>query len=93
MEKTGKLVTIDCDTVIMAVGSQADEEFFRRCGLQLVCGRVEVDNDMMTSVDGLFAGGDIVRGENTVAKAVRDGRQAAEGIIRYIDSKKLSCKE
>ncbi len=93
VEKTGKLITIDCDTVIMAVGSQADEEFFRRCGLQLVRGRVEVDNDMMTSVDGLFAGGDIVRGENTVAKAVRDGRQAAEGIIRYIDSKKLSCKE
>ncbi|MCW9044994.1 MAG: NAD(P)-dependent oxidoreductase, partial [Alphaproteobacteria bacterium] len=41
----------------------------------------------MTSLDGVFAAGDIVRGASLVVWAIRDGREAAEGIRRYIENK------
>lgn len=37
----------------------------------------------MTSVPGVFSGGDSVRGPDLVVRAVRDSRKAAEGIHRY----------
>jgi glutamate synthase (NADPH/NADH) small chain len=48
-------------------------------------GAIKVDEQQMTSVKGVFAGGDVVRGPSLVVHAVRDGRRAAEGIHRYLD--------
>jgi glutamate synthase (NADPH/NADH) small chain len=42
------------------------------------------DANQMTSVPGVFAGGDVVRGPSLVVHAVHDGRKAAEGIHRYL---------
>jgi glutamate synthase (NADPH) small chain len=42
---------------------------------------------MMTSLDGVFAAGDIVRGASLVVWAVRDGRDAAERIHTYLVNK------
>jgi glutamate synthase (NADPH/NADH) small chain len=42
---------------------------------------------MMTSIEGVFAAGDIVRGASLVVWAVRDGRDAAEQIDRYLQRK------
>ena len=39
---------------------------------------------MMTSIPGDFAAGDIVRGASLVVWAIRDGRDAAEAIHRYL---------
>lgn len=49
-------------------------------------GGIVVDKNEMTSVPGVFAGGDSVRGPSLVVHAVRDGRKAAEGIERYLTS-------
>jgi glutamate synthase (NADPH/NADH) small chain len=38
----------------------------------------------MTNLDGVFAAGDIVRGASLVVWAIRDGRDAAESIDRYL---------
>ena len=46
-------------------------------------GSVVVDADQMTSVPGIFAGGDLVRGPDLVVRAVRDARKAAAGIHHY----------
>jgi glutamate synthase (NADPH/NADH) small chain len=43
-----------------------------------------VDANQMTSVPGVFSGGDQSRGASLVVHAVRDGRKAAEGIDRYL---------
>jgi glutamate synthase (NADPH) small chain len=43
-----------------------------------------VDDNHMTSVRGVFAGGDLVRGPSTVLQVVRDARKAAEGIHRFL---------
>jgi glutamate synthase (NADPH/NADH) small chain len=42
---------------------------------------------MMTSLDGVFAGGDIVRGASLVVWAIRDGRDAVEAITAYLEAK------
>ena len=42
---------------------------------------------MMTNLDGVFAAGDIVRGASLVVWAIRDGRDAAERMHRYIQAK------
>ena len=48
-------------------------------------GTVTIDWDtMMTSLPGVFAGGDIVRGASLVVWGVRDGRDAAAGIHRFL---------
>jgi len=50
-------------------------------------GGVVVDPNQMTSVPGVFAGGDLVRGPDLVVRAVRDSRKAAAGIHRYLQSR------
>jgi glutamate synthase (NADPH/NADH) small chain len=49
-------------------------------------GTVSIDfSTMMTSLDGVFAAGDIVRGASLVVWAVRDGRDVADHIHAYIE--------
>lgn len=45
------------------------------------------DKEMQSSIPGLFAGGDIVRGGATVILAMGDGRNAAAGIHKYLQNK------
>ncbi len=52
-------------------------------------GTVKVDSDQMTSLDGVFAAGDIVRGASLVVWAVRDGQDAALGIDKWIKARAL----
>jgi glutamate synthase (NADPH/NADH) small chain len=47
-------------------------------------GAIRVDEDQRTNLEGVFAGGDVVRGPSLVVHAVRDGRKAAEAIHRYV---------
>jgi len=51
-------------------------------------GAVVVDRNQMTSVPGVFAGGDLVRGPSLVVHAVRDGRKAAQAIHRFLSTQK-----
>jgi glutamate synthase (NADPH) small chain len=49
-------------------------------------GGLVVDKNEMTSVAGIFAGGDSVRGPSLVVHAVRDARKAAQGIHLYLSA-------
>ena len=42
---------------------------------------------MMTNLDGVFAAGDIVRGASLVVWAIRDGRDAADQMHRYLKAR------
>lgn len=72
------------DTVIEAIGQGVLHRF---TALELTDrGLVRADADtMQTSVEGVFAGGDIVSGGGTAVRAVADGKRAAESIIAYLD--------
>ena len=51
-------------------------------------GTIKIDlKSMQTNLDGVFAAGDIVRGASLVVWAIRDGRDAAEQIEKYLQSK------
>ena len=55
-------------------------------------GTLKIDwRTMMTNLDGVFAAGDIVRGASLVVWAVRDGRDAAEAIHRYVQRKRAAA--
>jgi len=47
-------------------------------------GYIEIDENGMTSMPGVFAGGDIVRGAATVILAMGDGKRAAHAIHAYL---------
>ena len=49
-------------------------------------GGITVDGNQMTSIPGVFAGGDIVRGPSMVLHAVRDARRAATQIHNYLSA-------
>ena len=82
----GSEFTIPCDTVIVAVGTRANPLLTASCpDLELNrWGNIVVDDNGMTSIAGVFAGGDIVRGAATVILAMGDGKRAAQAMDRYL---------
>ena len=47
-------------------------------------GNVWTDDARMTSVPGVFAAGDMSRGQSLVVWAIREGREAAQAVDRYL---------
>ena len=74
------------DIIVVAIGTRANPLLTRTCPeLKLnKWGNIEVDENQMTSIPGLFAGGDIVRGGATVILAMGDGKRAAAAINGYL---------
>ncbi len=57
-------------------------------------GTIKIDlKTMQTNIEGVFAAGDIVRGASLVVWAIRDGRDAAEQMDKYITSKRKNTKK
>ena len=80
-------VTLDCDTVIYALGTQANPIIGQATpGLALnKWGNIVADDaTQSTSIPGVFAGGDIVSGGATVILAMGAGRRAAKAIAAYL---------
>ncbi len=79
----------DFDTVIIAIGQTPNKIFYQNVkGLKVKpWGGIVVDENQMTSIDGLFAGGDAVTGAATVILAMGAGRKAAQSISNYLESK------
>ncbi len=50
-------------------------------------GNVAVDEEKMTNIPGVFAAGDIARGQSLVVWAIADGRRAAAGVDKYLMEK------
>jgi len=82
----GSEFVLDCDIVVVAVGTRANPLLTATCdGLKLNRrGNIEVDSQGMTSISGVFAGGDIVRGAATVILAMGDGKRAARSIDAFL---------
>jgi glutamate synthase (NADPH/NADH) small chain len=82
----GSDFTIDCDTVIMAIGTRANPLVAQTTpDLALTSrGYVKADEDGATSKPGVFAGGDIVTGSATVILAMGAGKSAARAIDEWL---------
>src|SRR5579885_145041 len=81
-QPTGKFETLTADAVVLALGQETDSRFLRRVpGIAFTTdGGIVVDPQGMTGHPGIFAGGDTVPGERSVAAAVGMGKHAARAI-------------
>ncbi|MHB1314557.1 MAG: NADH-ubiquinone oxidoreductase-F iron-sulfur binding region domain-containing protein [Christensenellales bacterium] len=77
---------IDIDTVIPAISQYSDLPFIKKSEIGITpWGTFIIDNNtMMTNMEGVFAGGDVARGPDTVIRAISDGKQAAISIDKYL---------
>lgn len=77
---------LDCDTVIVAIGQSPNPLIPKSClNLRVnTDGTIWVDSDYMTSIKGVFAGGDIITGADTVISAMGAGKRAARAIDKYV---------
>ena len=91
VEVKGSEFVLDVDTVVVAVGNGSNP-LITETTEGLVAnekGNLVVDPETnMTSIPGVFAGGDIVLGAATVILAMGEGRRAAAGILKYLEGKK-----
>ena len=78
----------ELDAMFVALGSQSGFSFSKHLGIVLdEFDNIEVDENYMTNIEGIFAGGDVIGGLLQIAKAVSDGAIAATKIKKYLANK------
>ncbi len=87
----GEEYDIAVEEVIVAIGQGPNPILTRKWPeLELTeRGNIKVDDKLMTSVDGVFSGGDIVTGAATVILAMGAGKEAAANIDAYLRNKQV----
>ena len=82
----GSEFVLPCDIVVVAIGTRANPLLTATCpDLKLnKWGNIVADDAGMTSLPGVFAGGDIVRGAATVILAMGDGKRTARAMDEYL---------
>jgi glutamate synthase (NADPH/NADH) small chain len=83
----GTEFTLDADLVLLAMGflGPVRNGMLERLGVKLDArGNVAADENYMSSVPGVFAAGDMRRGQSLVVWAIAEGRKAAVGVDGYL---------
>ena len=83
----GSAFSLDADLVLLAMGFLAPIQSGMLVELGVALdgrGNVKVDNRFMSSVDGIFAAGDMATGQSLVLKAIDGGRRAAQGVDAWL---------
>ena len=78
---------MDCDVTVVAVGLGANTiltSVTPQLKVDKYCDLIVNPDTMQTSIEGVYAGGDIVGGEGTVIEAMGMAKKAAKGIIDYL---------
>ena len=86
-EVPGTEFTIDADLVLLAMGFLGAERngMLEQLGVQInERGNVATNAEKMTNMPGIFAAGDMARGQSLIVWAIREGRQAAKFIDKYL---------
>ncbi|MFW5986142.1 MAG: FAD-dependent oxidoreductase, partial [Halanaerobiales bacterium] len=80
----GDIKNIECDMVVEAIGQAGDNNYIDDIlDVEYEGPRIKVNELQQTSVDWLFAGGDIVKGPDVI-NAIKTGHDAAIGIDKYL---------
>ncbi len=81
----GSEFDFECDLIVYAIGTNANPIMGQTCKLRLnKWGYIDTDENLATSMAGVFAGGDIVTGAATVIEAMGAGRRAAASMKAYL---------
>ena len=88
-EVPGSEFTFDVDVIIPAVSQYSDLPFVSKDEVEITkWGTFVVDGStMMTTMEGVFAGGDVVRGADVVITAIADGKEVAKCIDIHLGGK------
>jgi NADH-quinone oxidoreductase subunit F len=88
----GSEFAVFLDTLIAAIGERPDSDCLAGMGLELdTSGRLRVDpRTLATHRPGVFAGGDLVTGPNTVVEAITAGKKVASTIDRFLQGQSLT---
>ena len=82
---TGRLLTLEVDHVLLATGQGTDLAILEGSAVENTRGFVVADpKTKMTTVPGVFAGGDAQHGPRTVVEAIRSGKIAAASIDAWL---------
>jgi len=87
----GSEFKVELDTLIVAIGEKPKSEFLASMGLEVdKSGRIKVNKRTLeASMKGVFAGGDVVTGPNTVIDAIASGKKVAQSIDRFLQNQPL----
>ncbi len=87
----GSEFIVESEMAIIAIGQTPNTELLKKEGLQTTDdGCILVNEKLETSIRGVFAGGDLVRGPSTLVDAIADGRTAAKHINEYLREMSLN---
>lgn len=75
---------VDCDMVVMALGTSPNHEALKNSDIKLDDKGLIVVDDLKTSLDNVYAGGDSVTGSATVILAMEAGKKAAKRIMEEL---------
>ena len=85
IEKEGSEHTVECDMVVMALGTGPNHEALKGSNIKLTDRNLIYVEDLKTSLDNVYAGGDAVTGAATVILAMEAGKKAAKQIIELFN--------
>jgi len=87
LDQPGTEFNLEADIILLAMGFVGPGDNPLADLLQLerdTRSNLQVDKNNMTSVEGVFAAGDMARGQSLVVRAMADGKKAAISVHRYL---------
>ena len=81
---TGETFTLEVDMVIKAAGQTPFEDLVQKAGIENSHGKIIINSNCQTNINGVFAGGDAVNGGKEVVDAVQAGKDGAKAIVTFL---------
>ena len=72
------------DGVVFAIGLKIDKKLIEQNHIEIENGLIKIDENNMTNIPGVFAGGDLTQKKATVCRAIASGKKTAIGIDNYL---------
>lgn len=94
-EGPGNSLTMQANTVIVAIGQRPDLSLVKSSNLRIIDEGIVLggSDTLATNLKGVFVGGDAVRVGGTVVAAIADGQKAADSIDRYLQGQDIISDE
>ncbi len=81
----GETLSLEADSVILAIGQSPDMETLKNEGLETTKYTMKTDDKFMTNLEGVFTAGDVLIGPSSIVECTGQAREAAYAIAAYID--------
>ncbi len=94
IQRSEKMFSIKCDTLLLAVGLVPDNELARKIGVELnpETGGPVVDSTMMTGIEGIFACGNLLHVHDLVDFVTEESFRCGKSVSRYLSGNRPSVQ-